>query len=491
VSSLRARLRAADPVTGLVALASFVVYLLHGFNGVLKRDLGVYLYGAQQFLDGVPPYEAIRNRAGPLAHVIPAVGIWFGRRVGADDVTAARFLYLLLSVACVCLVYLLARELYRSRLVGVVTATAFLGFQAFIWMATGGPREKTAMVLFLLAGLLCLRYRRWATVGVFTALGTLTWQPVFFALLVSAGVAIALAPSGRWVAALRYVVGGAVTTGVVLVYYALHGALGLFFQDFVLINARYTDAHHLGGDTWRILEFGYGASVWLVLLGLVAMPVVAGTAVRRAWRTREPVPVAMVAVGAGWLAGLLWTANSFDGYLDLFVLLPFAALGLGGLADPALRWIRARGGRTWAVAVAGALAIALTAFATVTSVSTRFHTLEAQRAAVAKILKRDPDGSILSIQAPQVLVLAHRRNPTPVQMFVNGFDRYVDDTWPGGLQGYAAWVQRTSPDLVVMQRDFRPAWLMPTLLQDYRRVGKGPTFEWWARKDARAKVTTG
>jgi hypothetical protein len=304
-------------------------------------------------------------------------------------------------------------------------------------------------------------------------------------------VAIALAPSGRWAAALRYVVGGAVTTAVVLVYFATHGALREFFQGFVLLNARYSNTNTVDHETWRILRFGYGASLWLILPGLVALPVVAGRTVRRAWRTRKPVPVTMVAVGAGWLASVVWTLNALDGFLDMFVLLPFAALGLGGLADPALRWARARIGRTRAVVVAGALGVALTVFATLTSVSTRMHTLVAQQSSVSDILQRYPDASIVSIQAPQALVMAHRRNPTPVQMFVNGFDRYVEHNWPDGLQGYAEWVDRTRPDLVVIQRSFRPAWLMPVLRRDYRRVDKAPTFEWWVRKDSDTRVTTG
>ena len=39
------------------------------------------------------------------------------------------------------------------------------------------------MVLFLLAALLAMVHRRWFATGVFIALGTLTWQPVFFAAI--------------------------------------------------------------------------------------------------------------------------------------------------------------------------------------------------------------------------------------------------------------------------------------------------------------------
>lgn len=482
MTALRARLGAADPWVAVVGLVSLVVYALHGFDGVLKRDLGVYLYGAQRFLEGDPPYVGILNRAGPLAHVLPAVGIWVGRQVGVGDVRAARYLYLLLAVACVCLVHVLARDLYGSRLVGVAAATAFLGFQGFLEMATYGPREKTPMVLFLLVALVALRHRRWATAGVFVALATLTWQPVFFVLSVTALVAVALAPTGRWSAVLRVVVGGAATSAVVLVYYAAHHALHTFFEGFVLINARYTEQRGAtSGETWDLLREGYGASVWLILLGLVALPVLSALAVRPAWRSRDAVPVTMVALGAGWLVGAGWSAIAFNGYPDLFVLLPFAALGLGGLLSAALDRAGHRMDARASAGVVIGLALALTAFATVTSVTTRSDTLLTQRASVAAVLAHAPPGAtILSVEAPEALVLAHRRNPTAVQMFTNGFSRYVDDTWPGGLQGYADWVRRTRPDLIAIHTGLSPGWLTPVLAQDYRRVGRGPTFAWWA-----------
>jgi 4-amino-4-deoxy-L-arabinose transferase-like glycosyltransferase len=490
VSSLRARLTAADPLVAVVALTSLVVYLLHGFGYALTRDLGVYMYGAQRFLDGDPPYVGILNRAGPLAHVLPAVGIRVGSWFGVGDLHSARFLYMLFSVACVSLVYVLARDLFRSRGGGLVAATAFLGFNGFLALATFGPREKTPMVLFLLVALLAMRHRRWATFGVFVALGTLTWQPVFFVLLVIGLVAIVLMPSGRWMALLRVVIGGGVTSGIVLVYYAAHHALHTFFEGFVLINARYTQQRGASSSrTWSLLQLGYGSSLWLILLGLVVLPVLSALAARAAWRTRDAQPVAMVALGAGWLAGMAWALIAFNGWLDLFEMLPFAALGLGGLAAAGLHWSRSHVDARVGAGVAIVLALALTAYATVISVTNRSDGLRVQRAAVASVLSQAPPGAtILSVQAPEVLVLGHRRNPTPVQMFTNGFNHYVDDTWPGGLHGYASWVLQTRPDLIAVQNNFKGRWLTPILADGYRRVGKGPFFVWWASTELPKQV---
>ena len=89
------------------------------------------------------------NRAGPLAHAIPAIGVLLARGLGLDDLYTMRIFFMLIAVACVCAVYLLGRDAFRSRLAGVVTASAFLTFSGFIHYASNGPREKTPMTLFI------------------------------------------------------------------------------------------------------------------------------------------------------------------------------------------------------------------------------------------------------------------------------------------------------------------------------------------------------
>ena len=71
VSRARERLRHVDPLLVACCLVALVVYLLHGFNGQLTTDMGVYAYAGQQVAEGVPPYVAIANRVGPLAHLLP------------------------------------------------------------------------------------------------------------------------------------------------------------------------------------------------------------------------------------------------------------------------------------------------------------------------------------------------------------------------------------------------------------------------------------
>ena len=148
-----------DPAGPLLALVAGVVYALHGFGHYLSRDLALYAYAGQRVADGVAPYEGVVNRAGPLSHLVPGVGAFLGRLVGVDDLLAMRAFFLVLSSVCVWLAYLMGRDLLHSRAAGWSVAAALLYVNGFTQYATGGPREKTTLVLFLLAALIAVARR--------------------------------------------------------------------------------------------------------------------------------------------------------------------------------------------------------------------------------------------------------------------------------------------------------------------------------------------
>ena len=231
-----------DPLTVLCAVAAFVVFLPHGFDGALTLDLGIYGYGGQQVAEGVLPYVGVVNRVGPLADLLAGAGAFVSGGVGIDEVLGMRLVFMMLSITCIVLVYLLARELFSCRLFGLVAAAALLSFQGFIDYATYGPREKTAMVMFVLASLLSMTYQRWLTTGVLISLATLVWQPALFALIAGATVVILLGTRRQdWLPAMvRVLVGGAIPMAVVVGTYAAAGELSAFLDCFIVINAFYT-----------------------------------------------------------------------------------------------------------------------------------------------------------------------------------------------------------------------------------------------------------
>ena len=394
-----------------------------------------------------------------------------------------RVLFMLISVACIGLCYRLGRDLFRSRLSGLAAAATLLSFEGFTTYATYGPREKTAMVLFVLAALLSTVHRRWLTAGVFIALATLTWQPAFVAALAAATVAILAGPPVARLRALgRVVLGGLIPSVATVAAYAAIGQLRVFLDAFVLINARYTQQGSMLDDPtylWRTMVEGYGWTLALVVLGTLLLMGFAALALVRGQTRTDHRQAALAGCGAYAVAGLLWSMRAFDAWPDAMVILPAAAMGLGAVAGTLARRMP-RVGRP------------------------RDHRLGGGRhCAGGRLLGRDsghhahrparlggsgarrwfhPAVDILSVEAPQPLVLAHQRQRSRFQAFGNGLLAYVDDTWPGGSAGYGRWIGEQRPTLIAVGGE-TPPWLLPTIDADYARVGQAPHWTWFARRD--------
>ncbi len=480
------RLATIDPWLVACCLTALVVYLLHGFDGRLDRDSAVYAYGGQQVAEGVPPYVAIANRAGPLAHLIPGFGVIVSRAVGVDDLLGMRVLFMLIAIAAVGVAYLLGRDLFRSRPAGVVTAAVFLSFHGFITFATFGPREKTTMVLFLLAALLAMTHQRWLSTGVLISLATLTWQPVFFGVMAGVVVAVLLGvPRRGWLRALgRVVAGGCIPLLLTVGAYAAVGELRTFLDCFLLINASYTRQEPLlshASFAWGNLVDGYGATFVLLLGGIVALLVAAVLAALRQSR-RERLPAALIGTGVYALGAVAWTLRAYNYWMDAFVLLPAGAIGVGAVISA----LAVRVPRGLAVALPLGVAAACVASGVVFSVTTNRDGLDKQRESAAAALRVTPDAEIFSVQAPEPLVLTQQRNASRYQLFGNGFIDYIDHVHPGGRAGFGRWIGRQEPTLIAVGGG-RHGWLAPTL-EGYELVGTAPGWEWYARRDLGAGV---
>jgi hypothetical protein len=457
----------------LVAAVALVVYALHGTHGYLQRDLGVFVYGGEHVARGIPPYTGIFNSVGPLADAVPGLAIRLGASVGLAPVPAARLFFLLLSVGCVVLVFVLARDTLRSRGAGLVAAAVFLTFTRFLELASDGPREKTTMVLALLGCLALLGRRRFLAAGVCTALATLAWQPVLLPAVAAAVPAVAhLRRGARGGAAAAFVAGGAVPSALAVAWFALTGTLPTAFGGFLLINlldTRQPSPLLHPSPAFDTLHHAYGGSLLLVPVGIAALVLLA-VRDRRVW-----------SVAAGGVAATAWSAAVLNGGPDLFVVLPFAAVGVAGLVlrGAALLNPHLRDGVL--VAVAGTAVVV----AGHEAVVTRSDLLVPEQADVSTVLGTQPAGTtVLSIDTPEVLALAGRDNPTPYQLFSRTMQRYLDHTLPGGMQGYAQRVAALQPTFVTVGRTYRATWPDRVLAQDYWRVGAGPGWTWYLDRAA-------
>lgn len=476
-------LRRIDPLGPLFALASVVVFLLQGYGGVLTRDLSLYAYSGQQFADGVAPYVSVMNRAGPLAHIVPGLGAIIAGWLGTDDVITQRVVMTVLSVITVWLIYLTGRDLFRARTAGAIAATTLLTIQGFMLYATGGPREKTTMVLMVVLVIHAVTHRRWLWAGIAISLATLTWQPAFFVGLVTALAAVPWRPRrGLPTSIGKICLGGAIPAVLTMVLFAAWGAFGDLIDGFVLINARYTDQSGIISffqDKPGSIYSGFGHSQWVLLLGLVGAVVNAAVQWRKAPDRSDPAVRAQIAVGVGVVFSLLWSLRAFNGWADAMFVVPAAVLGF----TAGVLWLVRRAPRPTPVAAAYCVLALVLAGANASYTST--DALPVQGVVVDDLFQiAGPDATVASIGGPLPLVLEHRTNPVKYQMFLDGFDRYVDDTYPGGLDGLARHLAAEHPTFLTMDYPHRyKGWLAPLLDQGYERLGTSADATWFVRDE--------
>jgi hypothetical protein len=467
-----------------------VVYFLHGFQGELQRDQAMYIYAGQRLAEGAAPYVDMFERTGPLAQLIPGIGVLAARAAGVDDVIGVRVLFAGLAAASISLMYVLARDLFRSRAAGFASAAALLCFEGFVFFASTGPSEKTVMVLFLLAMLIAVHRRAWMATGVLVSLATLTWQPAFLpAMACIVAATIAGAGRGRRLPVLgRVVLGGLIPTALAIGAYVAMGHLGTLLDGFLLVNLRYRAPNVFLADIawrWGALLNWYGVSLSVLIVGLVAVLFAAARSFVRG-RGVHPNPAAtLFGVGVLTLVGIAWSIWEFDNGPDIFMLLPSGALGIGALFS-ALEVRHAVVGVTAGVVAMATIAVTFAIGLRPDGLGAAAHPegLRVQREAVVAVLDALPgDEAIFSVEAPQPLVFSGKRNASRFQLYGSGLDDYVDDTWPGGIEGYVTWIEGNEPSIVAIGRDRIPDWLAAALDNRYQRVGSAPGWTWYVRKD--------
>ena len=473
-AGVRRLLAGRDPWPAVLAVVALVVYLVHGVLGAISRDLSLYVYAGQQVLDGHAPYVAILNRAGPLAHLVPALGIALGRVVGLSDPVGARLLFLIVAVAAVVAVYFWCRLVLRSRSAALVGAAALLCSHGFIQYASDGPREKTVMVLLFVLFLIDLHKRHWFRAGVWLALATLTLQIIFPPGAGAALVALVLIGRGsRLRAVARFAGGGLVVVAAFVAYFAAMGALDDAFQAFWVINSRYTEADpplENARAIWENVADAYGASLWVSVTGGVVV-LLAGLLALAGWRRpgSDPAVARLRAVAPAAAAVVLWAVWSlrdFDGWPDAFPLLAPAALGIALLVVVIAERLALRA----AMALVAACSLLAVADGFGYAVSSRDNLLVDQQALAEAIVRPLPRGAtFFTVEAPQVVALTRNTLISRNVMYSAGLEVYLQDTYPGGLEGLGRWVTRQHPTLILITRDRSrfPTWLESTLARDY------------------------
>ena len=397
-------------VSLLVGAALFIRF---GSDGALARDEAVYAYGGQQLGHGVPFYASIFDQKTPGAAYLAGLGDALG---GLDGIRIVFFVCACLTVLAV---YLLGLELWGSVLAALTGAVVFASFHGFAADALSGPDAKTPGILLAVLSLLLVLRRRWFWAGACGALAFLFWQP----LLIYLGVAVIVS---RRPAVL---LGAAVPLAVTVAYFALTGALGDFVQAaFVFpVQGLHRTPETVGqrlGHIAAVVHQNYDAV--LVWSGLALLVVLA--ALRRWW-----------AVLGSFAAIAVFSALDFQGYPDVYPLLPYAALGIGGAVAVA--------GRLRPIAVVGLAVLAATSW-TQFAPADGLAVQSAQAASIERLLR--PGETLYTLGDPTPLVLTGRRNASRYVFLGSGVGQWDEMHTPGGFGGWMGDIRAANPAVVVL-----------------------------------------
>jgi hypothetical protein len=438
---------------GAVALLiAIVLFAQFSINGNFWRDEAIYAYGGQQLADGVPVYSGIFDPKPPLPTFLTALGTLSARAVGKNDLTAMRAEFFLFAILTVVAVYVLGLWLWRSILAALVGAVVFASFQGFAQDALAGPGAKTPGILLMVVSLALLVRRRWFLAGIAGSLAFLDWQPLGIcaaAAVVAALVVTEPEDESRWKRGARALGGVAIPLVATVLFLLIDGGLSRFIEasfTFPATGLRRGNVT-LGGniDTIvRVVNDHYGHTRVLFWGGLILLVAAAFVAAKRF--------AALVVVGT-LLAFAAASVYDFQGYPDLFPLLPYAGLGIGGVVAVIAPRVRAEWPRRIAAGLA-LVAVGLLAglsvhwFSGARDAGPSLHIERAQAAKIQRLLQ--PGEKLYALGDPTLLVLTHRRNPTRYIYLGSGVDHWAVEHEFGSLAGWQAEIRAADPPIVVM-----------------------------------------
>ncbi len=422
----------------LVLALAALVYALYGFDGVLLRDYSIYLYSGQRVAEGVPPYVGVFDHKGPLSPLIAGFGVVMSGLLNVDDVYAVRLVFYVTACLTVVAVYLLGKDVFRSREAGLFAALTFLGFYAYAQPAASGPEPKTPMVLFQTLSLLLAVRKKWFWSGFSGSLAFLVWQPMAAFAFVTFLLAITRPREERYGAALRTIAGGATPFLATVAYFYYHGALYDFLDGFVLFNFLFLER----GSFSAAALLGTAASNIILPYSTMLVPILIGLVVILRLYFQRPFEYRFLPILLSFPAPVLWSLRDFQLADDFYVFLPYAAIGFGGFLAAAIR--RADNPRVLAALLSAILlTIALantwdeiSAGAAYKLTGTTID-LPAQREGAQEIQERfGEDVRLASINSPAVMVLLHQTNPDPYLWITAGVNNRIDARTPGGFEGW-------------------------------------------------------
>jgi hypothetical protein len=260
---------------------------------------------------------------------------------------------------------------------------------------------------------------------------------------------------------------------ITLVYFAAAGAFGKFIEstlEYPLTGVERTKRSFSGRikHIVHVINQYYAFSAVLFWIGAVLLVAVLVGVVWRGrshWRTALADPV-LVIVGLTGLFEFGYALTDFQGYPDVFPLLPYPAIGIGAAVALVEHHASLSALREVVVGITTAALTLLTVlsaywFTNNTHANNSF--LDRELAAGCALNRMVPAGtSLYAIGSPVSLVVTGRRNPSRYIYLDAGVGTWKVNHTTGGMAGWEQQIKAANPSVVVMEgwsgKERTPMW---------------------------------
>jgi hypothetical protein len=513
--SIRAKVESFDRrewflITTALAFVVFVQFQFWKMPSITDRANWDYM--AQEITRGAVPYRDVVNIKSPLSAYIGAVAIFAGRLVGVRDIFAIRFVYVLLAALTVSFTFLVARDSFDSRRIGLLSALIMMAFTAFVRLNSGGVQPKTPMVLF---GLVCL----WLTMkdrpflaGVFGMLSALSWQPgLMFVGAAGLGFSRYLR-TWRDLKVVKLLAGAVLPLAILMIEVVAAHAVRDFYIwniDFNFSVYAIDEMRSLYGFFKRLNEMLKGSYYnghlyfFLAVIGLVAAVWREIARARREGRQSlfDAAPRHGVLICP--VVYFIFCMIDIQGGADMIPFLPFVAIlsavAIGFAFDELMdllarrRLLKNRYAASAVVFASICATILLVDVVNLVRARTRSPNLADQQAEVSEIVSfMQPGDKIYVHGIMEILVLSGLPNCDKHFFVDRGKDMYLDKAEPGGFDGWFARLKAQRPRIVALERlkwVRRKDAFLNWVAEDYvKREGK--IFTYYVRKDTPGAADT-
>jgi len=309
-----------------ISIFAVFIWIQYGlFEFHLTNDMGIYLSGGKELLEGNVPYVAVFDVKPPMTFFVSAISLsFFTNLLGLSPIFAIRIVMLLFGGGTVFFTYLLIYRLSNDRIHAIFSSIILLSFTGLGWAALSG-RPKMLMVFFTIVCLYTLVRKKWFIAGILSSLSALTWQPG--AILPIVVILYALTDKQqRKIQFLRSALGVALPIVAVVLFFFVMGGLQELINQTVLFTVTFKETIHWGFNTATSLliysiVYHYGTEILFFIAALLGFIFFTYRWRKTLINFKHP----LLFVYLAFVPLVLYSLYDFQGLFDLVPLLPFVS----------------------------------------------------------------------------------------------------------------------------------------------------------------------